>query len=1829
MAIVTDLNTEPYFDDFDETKNFHRILFKPSTAVQARELTQLQTILQNQIERFGDNILREGTIIKGGNFVEESPLPYVKLLDMATDTTGASVSATVATYVGMKLIGQTTGVEAIVVDAIAGLETQNPDLNTLYVRYIKNAQNANNENIGVFSTTEQLQVQQLDTNNVWQNYHLVTVAGALAGIGDAAIGNGYGVRCGDGIIYQKGHFVRFTDDLTIVSKYNTQPNNVVVGFVTNEELVTSNQDESLLDNASGFNNYNAPGADRLKLTPVLTVTTPALAKADEHFFIIQEYVHGKVARRNLTTQYNSIEAMIEKRTAEESGDYTVSDFPIRVEQSDSNTSNLSVVVGAGVAYVNGKRTELTNDIYIDTAESTAFSTVYGQDVVTNYGHYVLANTSSTIGRFDISTFEKVALRNGAGANTGTALIRSITSDNTSANVRLYLFNIEMVAGETFEDVRKIYAPTAGSEATLVLDGGVATIKDYSFKTAVYPLGRGFVKSLSANTDYIYRKSIVQSATSSGVISLTLSGNESFPYTPSSALNASQLTELVIIANASVGSYVTNKVITANSASLDSTGKILTVNITAPGAAMSTTSYVNVKSAITNTNITKKTLETVYVKIDCSNNAGSNTGPYVLGMPDVYDIQGVWKGTTYSSNTAVNADVTSYFKLLDGQNDGFYNHSKIALKRTLNISTSDKILVKCRVFKRDANKNAIFTVDSYPVDDTSATLGPDKIRTENIPVYTTENGSQIYLRDAIDIRPHVTATAAYSSTEVGATINPTSNIAFTNIAFAAPNQSIETTYDYYLGRKDTLVINESGDFQIVSGAPSENPTYPFTPQRSMVLAHLTIPPFPSLPATLANKAGKPDYGVSVSKTDTRRYTMRDVGGIDKRLKNLEYYTSLNLLEKSATDLVITDANGLDRFKNGILVDNFENLMIADVKSSEFSASIDPAYNEINPRFRSYPIDLKVSETSGVTDFGSAITLNKTDAQVIDQTYATKVRSCTTSFYKYNGSMKLTPAYDSAPDFTQAPDVNINIDLATPFVEFTEALQEFVPLKRVSKRKVKTTKTTSNGRTITKTIKQRVTRELSVTEGLTQVQDLGDFVTDVDFLPYMRTKEIQVRVTGLRPSTRFYFFFDGKDVNDHVASGETHTVFGGIKKIRKTEEFSKSNVILSDANGVLQAVFRIPPNKFFVGDRTLEVMDVPLYNSKDSASSYASKTYSGFNFQATKTGLAVSTRMPEIEVEETVTVIKQRRKKGSDPIAQTFIIDSDLSTDDSVMITKLDLFFASKSAAGNGVTVQLRETDNGYPGAREVPLSTVHLEAADVNANSSNASAATTVTFPAPIAIKTGVEYCVVIAPDGNDPDYYVWVAKTGEKDVDTGVAITQDTNAGVLFTSTNNKAWTPYQDENLKFVMYRAQFSNNSGYVKMTTKDSEFLRVSNVVSGSTGTYFINDEYVFQANSYVAPTGTITLVSGNTTITGSNTSFTTEFNTGEFIVAKNGTDYQVLKINTIANNTVMTVSDVPTANTSAISTFWKSPVGKVSYFTIGEPPMLILEDSSAKAGLAFANNTLVVGQQSKTSASLDIVRDIPVSYIQADIFKSTFNTTRVDMTATKLYNVSGPTYSMDLEFGDNNHFSSDPTYIQSKSNSVASNTFEIQVNLESVSTGSIDVSPLIDHEISGITAYEYFINNDANNEIGSVGSASSKYISKRVELSDGLDAVDVKTYLTAYKPVGADIKVYVKFQAATDVRNFSEVEWTELQIKAETDNASSTADRFDARELVYELGTTVKTAGNGAWLNNGVIRYIDKNGAIYNSYKYFAVKIVLLSSSHNAIPRIQDMRTIALS
>jgi len=96
--MALNFNVDPYYDDFDDAKNFHRILFKPGKAVQARELTQAQTILQDQITKFANNIFKENSPVTGGQITTNFNCYYIKL-----QATYNSVTIDIADFEGLLL----------------------------------------------------------------------------------------------------------------------------------------------------------------------------------------------------------------------------------------------------------------------------------------------------------------------------------------------------------------------------------------------------------------------------------------------------------------------------------------------------------------------------------------------------------------------------------------------------------------------------------------------------------------------------------------------------------------------------------------------------------------------------------------------------------------------------------------------------------------------------------------------------------------------------------------------------------------------------------------------------------------------------------------------------------------------------------------------------------------------------------------------------------------------------------------------------------------------------------------------------------------------------------------------------------------------------------------------------------------------------------------------------------------------------------------------------------------------------------------------------------------------------------------------------------------------------------------------------------------------------------------------------------------------------------------------------------------------------------------------------------------------------------------------
>lgn len=1863
MAINTDLNVNPYFDDYDEEKNFHRILFKPAVAVQARELTQLQTILQNQIERFGDNIIREGSIVKGGNFREIKKLAYIKIRDNNTSNQPIVIS----NYQDVILTGNQTGIQARVITTLPGLETQSPDLNTLYIRYITTSQNDLGDDVKQFLPGE---ILTATVNGVLQTN--LTVAIASATIDPEPIGFGYGVTCGDGIIYQKGNFIRFEDQITIVSKYDNKPTGVVVGFQTEEQIINSNNDTSLLDNASGFNNEAAPGADRLKLVPRLVTLPITLGEADETFFAIQEYQDGRLIRRRVETEYNTISKTIEKRTAEESGNYSIGNFDLRIDykkdsEGNIDPDNLGAYISSGIAYVEGKRVELNDTLRVDVPKADDYDEVTQQDIVANYGNYI--RVEDTYGHIPVNGIPKIDLYDAAqtatsidgfsatGTKIGEAFVRTFTRDGD--NFRIYLFDIKMNASQSFSLVRSFVYDTDSAFGNLILEGGVAVLKDSSFRSLIFPIGKSAIRTVeTSGTDYVYRTSISRTANTSASFAIPVDTDEVFPYGGSATLNSDQRNEIVVSLSSN------GMIVPVISATTSSDASTLTASMNVAYANQNVNVTYNVKK--TNVKPIGKVLKTVYMRINPSANT---SGPYNLGWPDVYEIVDIWKGsnTTFTEAEA-EADlnvisVKNNFTLVKNDTQEKYDISFLK-KRGITIQTTDRFLVKAKVFDNETSSEfdqSFFTYNSYPFDDDETVLPEDKIRTESIdPV----------LRDSIDFRPYVANTAVYATTEGSATIwSNSNNLASTgyenkDYELIAPNESVEASYTYYLARKDRLIINERGDFVNIQGIPSETPTVPNEPKRSMTIATIDVPPFPSLPAGAANRAGAPEHGVTFSIEDNKRYTMRDIGGIEKRIDRLEYYTTLNSLEKSAEDLVILDADGLNRFKNGILVDGFEDLLVADSRNDDFSASVDQSFNELSPKFRAYDIPLKVSGSSSITDHGEVATLPTSEVNMIRQSYATNIRNCVTDFYSYPGVMRLSPEYDGAPDYTRAPDINFNIDLTKPFADFTEALSEFVPLSSVDRRVIRTntsTNTETAGRTTTTTTTTRTATRITRSEldisSTRKTQKVGDFITDVQFKPFLRGKRVEIFVTGMRPNTRVYVFFDGVNVNQHVRPATPRTqIFNKNNTLRPTGPFG--GVLRTDSAGRLRAIFRIPAGTFYVGDRELIIADVNRLEDLTASTTVAKSTYRGYNFSIEKTGLEITTRTPKIEVDtssrirtsvdvETETSVtlppsgggfsdnrgfnEGGRDSGFDPISQTFTVEPDYTSDNAVLITSVDLFFEKKSTTA-GVTVQIRNTSNGYPGGKVMTFGEVFLESSQVNV-SNNASLATKFTFPAPITLAADEEYCIVVIPEGNSPDYRIWISRTGNTDVLTGQKVTQDTNAGTLFTSTNNKAWTAYQNENMKFTLRKARFTAKTGNIRFVPDDVEFFEVASFPGE-----FRPGEQVFVERTTPAGT-TISVTEDVNLVTGTGTSFTSYFVVGDTIAYQTGTNsYEVSRVTNIANNTVITIDPPPTTSNTNITTYYKTVAGEIDSVNTRLPYTIHLRNSTAKTGSVFADGDVLRSEQGDV-VTITSVRNLPVSYFQPNFYRANFTRTTTDLFANRLFTNGGSNYAstqIPISFNNNNYLTTNDTVIYSKSNEITdsvSNTFELKLDLKNVSASTTDTSPVIDYAISSVTAYEYFINASNTEVIASEtfadGLAESKYISKIVELADGFDAEDIKVYLTAYRPSGTNIDVYVKFKSDPDPTPIEEMPWTKLVIKSGS-NFSSLANRFDFRELEFDLGTTNPGNGQGAYITSGGdFKYVSADGVEYTNYKFFAVKIVLTGSGQHRIPRVKDMRAIALT
>ena len=262
MSQQTNLNVEPYFDDFNANKDYHKVLFKPGYPVQARELTTLQSILQNQIEKFGQHFFKEGAKVIPGNTSYYNNYYCVQLQN---NYLGVPISAYADQLIGSKITGQTSGVTAEVDNILLPQNSEKGNL-TLYVNYL--GSNTQDNTSRQFLDGETLVSDAFITSGLLGNTSISPNQPFAVTIANNSTATGSAFSISNGVYFIRGQFLNVETETLILDQYNNT-SNYRIGLFINEEIINSDLDESLNDNSQGYNNYSAPGSDRLKISTFL------------------------------------------------------------------------------------------------------------------------------------------------------------------------------------------------------------------------------------------------------------------------------------------------------------------------------------------------------------------------------------------------------------------------------------------------------------------------------------------------------------------------------------------------------------------------------------------------------------------------------------------------------------------------------------------------------------------------------------------------------------------------------------------------------------------------------------------------------------------------------------------------------------------------------------------------------------------------------------------------------------------------------------------------------------------------------------------------------------------------------------------------------------------------------------------------------------------------------------------------------------------------------------------------------------------------------------------------------------------------------------------------------------------------------------------------------------------------------------------------------------------------------------------------------------------------------------------------------------------------
>ena len=418
MPQKTNLNVNPYYDDFDKDNNFYKVLFKPGYPVQARELTGLQSILQNQVESFGTHMFKEGSMVIPGGITCDNEFTTIKVNETHL---GLDISIYLDALVnandgkGTEVRGQDTDITATIKGYVLPPNEDAEDI-TLFIKYDTTAEDGETE---FFADSEVLLIEE---NVTYGNTTLNAGDTILSLVANDASKIGYAVGVAAGVYFIRGYFVDVSDEQIVLDLYNNEPS-YRVGFEVIEQVVNSDQDPSLNDNAKGYTNFAAPGADRLKISTRLT-KKGLQDFNDTNFIELVKIDNGQIKKLEAKTEYNYIADYFAKRTFDESGNYAVDSFTVDVLDSLNNETGgaglfaenqltdegnspsedlMCIKVSAGTAYVKGYDVDLVGSTIIDVPKPRTTKSIAETRVPFSMGSLIKVNNVTGVPYISIGT----------------------------------------------------------------------------------------------------------------------------------------------------------------------------------------------------------------------------------------------------------------------------------------------------------------------------------------------------------------------------------------------------------------------------------------------------------------------------------------------------------------------------------------------------------------------------------------------------------------------------------------------------------------------------------------------------------------------------------------------------------------------------------------------------------------------------------------------------------------------------------------------------------------------------------------------------------------------------------------------------------------------------------------------------------------------------------------------------------------------------------------------------------------------------------------------------------------------------------------------------------------------------------------------------------------------------------------------------------------------------------------------------------------------------------------------------------------------------------